>query len=211
MIKGLTIHQPYASLIAEGEKRYETRGYNTNYRGLIAICAGKKSFRSVFREMFPWAWWEYHPDSKYAREWLADVCGKCGISVPETADITLLVDRLGQSIPYGAIVAVAELKDVWKVVQHSKDHRYYLRSVNKRPSHYTYTSPDYDYREISEEEKMFGDYSEGRYAWELANIQKLPEPVPIRGQQSLWNVPPEIEELLYENRASVSAPDKRYA
>jgi hypothetical protein len=32
--------QPWASLIATGQKQYETRGWSTNYRGLIAIHAG---------------------------------------------------------------------------------------------------------------------------------------------------------------------------
>lgn len=38
-IKALTISQPYASLI--GEKWIENRCWNTNYRGLLAIHAGK--------------------------------------------------------------------------------------------------------------------------------------------------------------------------
>lgn len=40
-MKALTIHQPWASLIAYGFKRFETRGWRTNYRGLVAIHAGK--------------------------------------------------------------------------------------------------------------------------------------------------------------------------
>ncbi|WP_341740056.1 ASCH domain-containing protein [Microcoleus sp. CAWBG640] len=38
----ITLHQPWASLIAAGEKHYETRSWPTNYRGPIAIHAGKK-------------------------------------------------------------------------------------------------------------------------------------------------------------------------
>lgn len=33
----------------------------------------------------------------------------------------------------------------------------------------------------------FGDYSEGRYAWELADVKQLPEPIRAKGQQGLWN------------------------
>lgn len=36
----LTITQPYASLIAIGIKKIETRSWKTNYRGLLAIHAG---------------------------------------------------------------------------------------------------------------------------------------------------------------------------
>lgn len=40
-MKAITISQPYASLIADGEKFIENRTWPTNYRGAIAIHAGK--------------------------------------------------------------------------------------------------------------------------------------------------------------------------
>lgn len=40
-MKALTLHQPWATLVAEGLKIYETRSWTTNYRGPIAIHAGK--------------------------------------------------------------------------------------------------------------------------------------------------------------------------
>lgn len=40
-IKGLSIIQPFAHLIATGEKRIENRTWHTNYRGLLAIHASK--------------------------------------------------------------------------------------------------------------------------------------------------------------------------
>lgn len=39
-IKALTLYQPWASLIAMGYKRTETRSWNTHFRGPIAIHAG---------------------------------------------------------------------------------------------------------------------------------------------------------------------------
>lgn len=39
--RALTIRNPYAWLIAQGEKDYETRGWKTDYRGPLAIHAGK--------------------------------------------------------------------------------------------------------------------------------------------------------------------------
>lgn len=36
-MKILTIKQPYATLLLEGIKRYETRTFNAKYRGLVAI------------------------------------------------------------------------------------------------------------------------------------------------------------------------------
>ena len=40
-MKALTIIQPYAELIADGEKMVENRTWYTNYRGPLAIHAGK--------------------------------------------------------------------------------------------------------------------------------------------------------------------------
>lgn len=39
-MKAITLHQPWASLVALGEKRIEARSWQTHYRGPIAIHAG---------------------------------------------------------------------------------------------------------------------------------------------------------------------------
>ena len=41
MMKALTLYQPWATLVAIGAKRIETRSWKTNYRGPLAIHAGK--------------------------------------------------------------------------------------------------------------------------------------------------------------------------
>lgn len=41
-MKVITLWEPWASLIAVGAKMIETRSWNTNYRGRIAIHAAKK-------------------------------------------------------------------------------------------------------------------------------------------------------------------------
>lgn len=41
-VKALTLHQPWATLVALGEKRVETRSWATNYRGPLLIHAGAK-------------------------------------------------------------------------------------------------------------------------------------------------------------------------
>jgi activating signal cointegrator 1 len=40
-MKAITLHQPYATLIAVGAKRIETRGWRTRYRGPLAIHAAR--------------------------------------------------------------------------------------------------------------------------------------------------------------------------
>ncbi|MEK4348992.1 hypothetical protein [Paenibacillus sp. FSL P4-0184] len=49
-MKAITIIQPWATLIALREKKFETRSWPTKYRGLLAIHAGKKIDKEACRE-----------------------------------------------------------------------------------------------------------------------------------------------------------------
>ncbi|MFL0196977.1 ASCH domain-containing protein [Clostridium sp. WILCCON 0269] len=55
-MKTLTLIQPWASLIALGEKKIETRSWRTNYHGELFIHAGK----SIYKEA-----WLYNKQSSY--------------------------------------------------------------------------------------------------------------------------------------------------
>lgn len=63
-MKAITIWQPWASLIAWGEKRYETRSWATKYRGPLAIHAG---LRDVTVHLIP-RYSSYLPAFKRAGE-----------------------------------------------------------------------------------------------------------------------------------------------
>ena len=43
----------------------------------------------------------------------------------------------------------------------------------------------------------FGDYSPSRYAFKLEQIRALPEPIPFRGSQGLWNVPEDVQASIW--------------
>lgn len=45
--KALTLWQPWASLVASDQKRYETRSWSTTYRGLLVIHSAKKWTRDL--------------------------------------------------------------------------------------------------------------------------------------------------------------------
>ena len=47
-MKALTIHQPFAQFIANGQKRYETRSWRTHYRGPLAIHASKNRTETLY-------------------------------------------------------------------------------------------------------------------------------------------------------------------
>ena len=89
-MKALTVKQPWATLVAIGAKRIETRSWATRYRGLIAIHAAK-GFPTRAREFALGT----------ARSDLEPVAGQLGVDV-----LSELV------LPRGAIVATAWLVEV---------------------------------------------------------------------------------------------------
>ncbi len=42
---------------------------------------------------------------------------------------------------------------------------------------------------LTDQERLLGDYSPGRFAWVLRNPQMFSKPIPARGQQGWWNWP----------------------
>ncbi|MFD3260864.1 ASCH domain-containing protein [Paenibacillus lentus] len=145
-MKTITIIQPWAILIALGEKQYETRSWQTNYRGQLAIHAGKK----VDREACEW-------------EPIKSTLAKHGY----TAD----------NLPTGAVVAVCRLGECWQVSRCLRDDVI----LEKDGGNTMREDP------IGKKEEAFGWYDDGRYAWELNDVQQLPEPIPVKGRQGLWN------------------------
>ena len=45
---------------------------------------------------------------------------------------------------------------------------------------------------ISQQERAFGDYDDGRFAFEMRNAVQFKEPIEARGSLGFWKVPPEI-------------------
>ena len=96
-MKALTLTQPWASLVAIGAKRIETRGWSTNYRGPIAIHAAKAfpgtakalaQNETAFRRALGWP----HPE-RITQEWLDDIAARL------------------RSMPTGCVIAVSEILD----------------------------------------------------------------------------------------------------
>jgi hypothetical protein len=46
-------------------------------------------------------------------------------------------------------------------------------------------------RTLDDEERQYGDYSLGRFAWRLANVRRV-EPLPCQGKLGIWMPSPEI-------------------
>lgn len=64
-----------------------------------------------------------------------------------------------------------------------------------------------DYPELDTlQEREFGDFHEGRFAWVLEDIKALPEPAPISGALGLWDwTPPNKLVLIGSGPASTDA------
>lgn len=141
-MKALTLWQPWASLMALGLKRIETRGWSTPHRGPLAIHASSRLSGPVGSRLeFP------------------------GI-VAERVKGGMLLRRDGHpplELPLGAVVAIVSVYDVL-------------------PTDSPRLHPDRDL--------PFGDYTPGRWAWQTANLDPLPDPVPVAGHQQLWEWTP---------------------
>ena len=101
-------------------------------------------------------------------------------------------------LPTGAVICTAELVNVWHIVYNpgtdvdvAKNIPIGAESLSKDKH-----APDFhDYIVPTAQEMALGDWTPGRYAWELRNIKLLPEPIPAKGQQGLWNWEPPEEVL----------------
>lgn len=82
-------------------------------------------------------------------------------------------------LPHGCIIATAELIGCHEMV------RYGGRGMSSKCPGWLDTE-DGIYVP-TEQELLFGDWTPGRYAWEFVNIKMLPEPIPAKGHQGLWN------------------------
>ena len=172
-MKAISLWQPWATLIATGAKIYETRSWDTRYRGPIAIHASKKM---VMEHGFDfWKSMAEAIGTKYDFD--------AGAGMPMyTTDILKTGKALyNEQFPLGAVLATAELVGCWTT--HCLDNGGF--GIRKRVQ-YDSGKASMETIEIFEPELLFGDFSPGRYAWELVNVKMLKEPIPAKGRQGLW-------------------------
>lgn len=177
-MKGLTLTQPYATLIALLEKDIETRGWRTDYRGSLAIHAGQ-SLRPVGGVAGLYHLVNAEPfASVLERRWV-DIA-----TTPRVIDRSQVVRDPSYVLPRGAIVAVARLVDCRPIVG-GYEHDHLDEPMDYRIGYVR----DGRIVALTEQERAFGDYTPGRFAWLLADVRPLRVPVPCRGAQGLWAVP----------------------
>lgn len=99
--------------------------------------------------------------------------------------------------PTGVLLGSVKIEGAWHI-DHPADaemiaHEYH-RLDGRRGA------PVWDER-ATEHELAFGDYATGRWAWGLADIRRLNEPIPYNGGQRFFNLKPAYLELLLAGHA----------
>jgi hypothetical protein len=153
-IKCLSLYQPWASLLAHGQKKIETRSWF--YRGpmpcIMAIHAAKK--------------WDAEISGLCRSEPFKSALLACGCRLPTPGGF------IDPGIPLGKVVGLARLigccRTDWLAEGRAEKS---LALAGK----------------ISDEERAFGDYNAGRYGWVFDAFHPLTEPIPLRGQQGVWD------------------------
>ena len=140
-MKAITIKQPWATLIAVGEKKFETRSWKTAHRGQLAIHAGKSIDKDAYEEF-------------------EDVLKRHGYNSIK-------------DLPTGVVLATVDLIECHQVIEDKFPIMYQAKTDKGATIHKT--------------EYLYGDFSKGRYGWELMNVQVFDTPVVAKGQLSLWN------------------------
>jgi len=154
-IKALTLYQPWATMVAIGAKMIETRSWPTDYKGTLAIHAGKnRRYLSRIGDQF------------MAQQLLAQLLPEQKAKFPAT---------WLQPYPLGAIVAICELVHCRQVDRYDwmGQQRGWLAGQKFWPA--------------TNQEKMLGDYTPGRYMWFLDNIRIFEQPITCKGYQGLWD------------------------
>lgn len=59
-------------------------------------------------------------------------------------------------------------------------------------------------KQLSREERAFGNYGPARFGLFLDNIRRLPKPIPCKGALGLWTVPEDIAQLVAEQIGKVT-------
>lgn len=164
-MKCLTLHQPWASLVATGVKRIETRSWRTDYQGPLAIHAGKTKGPLDA----PWA----------------PLC--------EPESIRLRPDII--PLPLGMVVATCWLTAVVPITgPNNAGHMDFVcPDIGGGLTHYRFgwgASQPATYEADITDQVLLGDWGEGRWAWILDDVKPLRTPEPATGRQGLWNWSP---------------------
>lgn len=142
-MKVLSLKQPWASLVAIGAKKWETRSwkpspamhYILQHDGILIHSSAKIGKMEAGLMTFP-------PFAQHR-------------------------DEIG-AFPLGKIVCWVRVGRIIPTTQWLEDNQPDIYAINT-------------------EEREFGNYESGRWAWELTELVKFDNPIPAKGALSLWD------------------------
>ena len=177
-MKAISLNQPFASLIAQGLKPYETRNWappESLIGHRIAIHATKAA----------------SPRALYAEQMAA--ANRFGLKF--------------EDLPFGVVVCTARIVAAHKMGGSASHLKRMGSTVNERLQmtecsigdvrgddrlRQVHALEDPYYLDFVRDPAIvideYGDYSAGRWAWRLIDIEILDPPVPARGRQGIWAV-----------------------
>lgn len=164
-MKALTLTQPWASLVAVGAKRIETRSWRTAYRGTLAIHAAKGFPSDARRELETFVFYgAFRPDhaATLRREGVRLVPNACAREV-------------AGALPLGAVIATCRLISCIPTRELQENR---VIEVDQAAGCGDFA--------LDDRERAFGDYSLGRWAWLLTDVKPC-EPILAKGALSLWD------------------------
>lgn len=181
----LSLWQPWASLVALGVKTIEARSQATNHRGPLAIhAAGWMPEWGEIGDYYVEPWFD-------AVRHVEDCCCEEGGVAPECArrskrrPVLTRYSVVAAALPLGAIVATCTLVDVVPIMANGVDR---LRSHIDLGDGRLWTCSDgalWDHPADIEDQRPYGDFTAGRYAWLLGDIVLVDPPVPFKGRPGL--------------------------
>ncbi len=159
-MRALSLHQPWASLIAHGVKTIETRDWSTTYRGPIAIHAAKKWTQEQHDR-----WLEFADDFGPSR-------------FPTLPEWKPPRRRVAADLPpLGCVVALATVTSCGQFTASGQS--------AVRP-HGTIPLAWLNGELVAADDMLTGDCTPGRWGWKLDLVLRLDEPFPMKGMQGLW-------------------------
>lgn len=169
-MKALTVRQPHAQLIALGVKTIETRTKPTKFRGPLLIHAGTAQPKEG-------AYGAYTAHSDQRRRLYPGETRRFGLY---EAGLNRGVD-----LPLGAIIASCKLVDCVPIVPTGEEAA--IRTVDnddnrslwlvEAATDYQQEWGEFDQKEITDQ-KPYGDFTPGRYAWLLEDIKPVEQRCP---------------------------------
>lgn len=177
-VKAISLWNPWAYLVAMGEKTFKTRMYSRSHRGDLLICSSQLSYkcRPTFEEIT-----RYLTDPEAYR--LAYASNRSTLMSP----VPFLEGWGQEDMLFGYALAIVNMRECVGLSEGEIESERWRRMA-------CFPNP----------ENCHGWLLDGRWGWRFENIRPLVKPFPVKGSQGFWvQELPENTELVGQKGASI--------